>query len=1444
MVRKKIFFGIALLCLTGCLLTSRAEALRAEPEQSIDDKDKLLYGYNVTNGKNLFEPDSLQTTYSIIDESSDYLDHVKKVLGHTQSTVSYSGSSVRSALSNYSTSIGASVFGKVYMVNLDIDSTFDMSKTVNNVYSEYFELYSTVVTKYYYVVQLTTNEIKDYLSERFRNAIEGIKNINDAKNVFATYGTHLNTGYTFGGRLDISNYKTTSNSSIDFSTKLALSEKIGATIGAVTAGQSASISQDYAEQENTSETTSTYRFKSYGGRSMNGITIDQLFTFSESLWGSGSSGFGYTEWLRALDDQESLAIVGIPNGAQSIPLWNLLPSTSENVSRRQYLMDAYREICGDRYDEFCRKYKELARTNSSLNPDSTDACVVNNIYIRTKNDYFYEVDPEDFVSGGKHGEIHTGDVIYFDMDNYSSIESTYFDENNSSGVEILDDRYKNIFKVTGTSGNAAIALKYGSTGNTKQEICALPIRSCLFEGGTGDTSYPYLIDSEEQFKNITSKSDKSFILLRDLDFTDVDYSPMASFSGTLNGNYCSIKNLKINDNSNWGLFSENRGTINNLTLKNVGTSTNHDDFVAGGADFGNQFSDPNFNKNSIAAYNAGIIAGKNSGRIENVYVTGAFIRNVVNKAYNNEFKQHIGGLVGENSGVIENVMVRDINILNSNIDTSGAATIELVTAGLVGVANGGSISGAVVIMDSSNRLYTLMNNGDSTDNKTSVILIDSELVGLVSKKTDISNTYCYYSSVSQFGLNIKAANKIINSAYILKSSTVFFQDSTIAGQCNLEKIYAHYADGDAILFKANYIDTTKTATGLNGKATEISNEAFDQLDVRDNANFSYIDLDSKYFVFDNSKAGKIAHTFDKDKNNIVSASAKSGIKSNYYSGELFVPFGIEVHLHFQEGDEIAPVFKVEATEADHDLDTVLDNIGNNNYHYDVYLYGDTQNRVKAKAISAAVLENEISRIFVDSNEEQIIDFDDRDDYVSNFDFNSVPLKAVLTNGQIVTLDETSPYSLSNGKLYITNPSPARINPGSGILEGDNLISIKYANSSKSYETKFVLTCVKKDIESISVTKDPEVTNYVDGETFNHRGMEITVTYEGGKQKVFSGNDLSKFEFTGELLSYGLNNIYITLDDYNVYAVYSVQVGQSSGGSNVLSELSITRPSKVSFYVNDEFTYDGLRVYATYEDSSVRELNPSEYQVIAPDMSTPGVKQVVVRHEYLTAYYEIVVRQEGTIIEETSISATCNKDEYKVGDTINNDDFNVRVNYSDGTYSTLDSTEFTITIPDMSSMGNKKVVITYKDLTTTVSIKVVDQSGEVNPDPTDPDNPNPTPDTKKLVGIQVLEKGAKLNFKVKEAFSYNGLLVMAKYSDGSQEVIPLSECIINEPDLTTKGERTVYVEYKGFVDFYVITVEQKSGGCFGFVGSTMSLVLACSMFAIGLVTVNRIKRKDD
>lgn len=1115
------------------------------------EEDRLLYGYDVTSGKNLMEPDALKTVFPIIDPNSNYKNHIAKFSGAVQNSEAYSSINLSEVAETFAKSVSSNAFGRIFVIDTDISSAFDLSKQVENITSSKYELYSTEIVRYYYIVQLNNEQIKECLSKEFVSDISSVKNKSEAQKLYEKYGTHLITGFSFGGRLNITNYMTTSDSFTDLSKSMSLKDKVSGVTSKINVGQSASIVEEYSSLENTQSSTSTYKFKSYGGEATSSLTLDGLFTYNASYADGSKAGFMYSRWIDSINDDKNLAIIGIPNGAKSIPLWDLMDLTEANYEIRQILIETYIEMCGDAYNAFMAQYPDLEKTYELVREEVSGLPTFNGAYVRTQNGYYYYVDKNDFVSSGNHYGIHKGEYLYLDLEVFTGEGEMSYECQN---CEIVDAR-SGIFKITGSSGNAIITVK---SGNKKDNILRLPIISTMCEGGMGNEAYPYIVTTVNHISSIPRENSAYYTLYHDIDFSGVSFSCLGSFSGVLDGNYCTIKNMKIESAKEWGLFSINTGTIKNLKIENSGSSTGYYTFSSGGMNYKQDCGKDEYTKYSIKAVNAGILCATNEGTIDNCYINGGYIRNIIKNDtswfVNSSMTVSTGVMVGTNSGTIKDCMVKNSNVLgafiNSKENTYG---INVFSGGLAGKLNDNcSISSSVVDLGNVSTIMAQIVNPYSKDNAEAVVqAFAGGIAGYSNAVFSMNNTFVYLRNVTS-----TSKYRAIDAEYTFSSKGLLGMDWLFPREFNPKHYYAlksvvlvvgnncsidsrnNYAfSADSMIPLSCIRPSSKNGNNANdNKASYYEINSVYEKNIGSQANFNSLGLTESLYTYDSSSSSTshINHLLSNNSKNYINLvldKSNQTTSAVIQDGMMFSPRGIEVTMDVNGTSVPVKVFNI----------NVLDEASNN--VTDSYLVTGKQYRIVISMYEENICINEPIKLTVSDNEIVSVSivpnsflchiyYDERDQYFESWDVNNMKFQAKMTNGELLPLEK------------VTKSEISIVTKASNITKGDNVIWLEYKHNGKSHKVSYVLSVEERKISSISIATPPTKLSYNVGDIVNLDGLQVDINYEVGEPARLSGDDLNQLEIIGQNVSEGKNTVTLLYGGYDNATSFEVQ-GETS-----------------------------------------------------------------------------------------------------------------------------------------------------------------------------------------------------------------------------------------------------------------------------------------------------------
>ncbi len=222
------------------------------------------------------------------------------------------------------------------------------------------------------------------------------------------------------------------------------------------------------------------------------------------------------------------------------------------------------------------------------------------------------------------------------------------------------------------------------------------LRAFPFLSGNGTTDAPYIIFSENQLEAISQYPDRVYKLGSDIVLSK-PWTPIKSFSGILDGNGCSIKNLNISESiTDAGLFAViDSGTVRNLTVyANINVKMNAG-AIAGQNINGTIRSCSVMGTVSAKTNNAGGICGINRG----------IIRDCLSAMYSVSADSFAGGICGQNYTFIEQCLSAAESVVS-----------QLCAGGISGTNSGGKIYSCVA---ANMTVYNSMtyNSGVITTNK-------------------------------------------------------------------------------------------------------------------------------------------------------------------------------------------------------------------------------------------------------------------------------------------------------------------------------------------------------------------------------------------------------------------------------------------------------------------------------------------------------------------------------------------------------------------------------------------------------------------------------------------------------------------------------------------------------------------------------------------------------
>ena len=410
------------------------------------------------------------------------------------------------------------------------------------------------------------------------------------------------------------------------------------------------------------------------------------------------------------------------------------------------------------------------------------------------------------------------------------------------------------------------------------------------------------------------------------------------------------------------------------------------------------------------------------------------------------------------------------------------------------------------------------------------------------------------------------------------------------------------------------------------------------------------------------------------------------------------------------------------------------------------------------------------------------------------------------------------------KFTVLKEAPAPGIPLQLAVSLNNLYSdAEMRKTIRIVNTHLATTNPSKTVQSISMTKQPSRTQYVQGQALSLEGGKLLVTYSDltteevplSLAKVTQydpskiGSQTVKITYAGKGLSFDINTIASTLSSISIgkepttieYVKGTTSLDRSNGvlllhySGGVIKTMDMTDASiTLSGYDKNllgiqtiKVSYQGLQT--EYKITVVKK-KLKKIDLRTPMIcSTCGLEQSA--HELITAAggdpssMDFSARQTYISTAENNVSclsATCDgksfttkmKMVYFVGNTFDVDNAVLFVTYSDNTTEelpmTLDMVDFNSSYATIRTVevhyGSKSLLVKN------VSIR-----------------------KKQATSIEILQEPDRLEYVVGQELDPTGGLIKVTYDDGSQETIPMGSDGVETYYLKTLGYQRVTVTYK-------------------------------------------------
>lgn len=360
-------------------------------------------------------------------------------------------------------------------------------------------------------------------------------------------------------------------------------------------------------------------------------------------------------------------------------------------------------------------------------------------------------------------------------------------------------------------------------------------------------------------------------------------------------------------------------------------------------------------------------------------------------------------------------------------------------------------------------------------------------------------------------------------------------------------------------------------------------------------------------------------------------------------------------------------------------------------------------------------------------------------------------------------------------------------------EGTKSVKVSYGEEGITVSAQFSVKISRKTplLKSISIDKNPNVTEYLQGDAFKSTGIKVTATYSDSSTKdvtklcTFSG---------GNCDSVGTKQVTVTYEENSAAAKASFNIIVFAK----LKSLSVSaEPEKISYKLNEKFDKSGIKLTASYSDGSTKDVT-SLCTFSSLDSSTSGLKEIEASYTErgirATAKTTVVVLSEDVKLERIGVSVQPTKTEYEVGESFDAAGLKITAVYSDSTRKTITS-YCTLSGFDSSKPNEKNVItVTYKDgsntFTATFTVRI-----------------NGAEKQKTVTGLEVKSRSLIVR---RGASVYNNRLKVVAYFDDStsQEVTAFVNVNFNSSRIGIKKATVSFTDDTGKTasnSFYVIVI---------------------------------------
>lgn len=217
------------------------------------------------------------------------------------------------------------------------------------------------------------------------------------------------------------------------------------------------------------------------------------------------------------------------------------------------------------------------------------------------------------------------------------------------------------------------------------------------------------------------------------------------------------------------------------------------------------------------------------------------------------------------------------------------------------------------------------------------------------------------------------------------------------------------------------------------------------------------------------------------------------------------------------------------------------------------------------------------------------------EYVAGQDFNPTGMMIVATydNGDVEVVED---YELS----------------GFNNVPGLKTVVASYGGKYVA----FPISVIARVITDFKITSKPAKLDYLQYEVFDPTGLVVEATYNDGETEI-----VTDYELVGFSSNPGTHTVSVAYEGW-------VDTFDINVTARVLTNLVVVAPTKLTYFLSEEFDPTGLTVTACYNNG--QQIEVTDYVLSGFDSNEPGTKTITVSYGGLTSAFSVSVSERSEI----------------------------------------------------------------------------------------------------------------------------------------------------------------------------------------------------------------------